>query len=63
MKRFLACTVLCAATVLGQSAPAPAGEVIGAGNFIHVVSNLDNSLAFYHDVIGLDLRPPLPGPS
>jgi hypothetical protein len=57
MKRFFACTVLCAATAFGQAAPAPAGEVIGAGNFIHVVSNLDNSLAFYHDVIGLDLQP------
>jgi predicted enzyme related to lactoylglutathione lyase len=34
---------------------APAGEVLGPGNFIHAVSNLDKSVDFYHDVIGLDL--------
>jgi catechol 2,3-dioxygenase-like lactoylglutathione lyase family enzyme len=58
MKQFFACALLCAAAAFGQSVPAaaPAGEVVGPGNFIHVVSNLDNSLAFYHDVIGMELQ-------
>jgi catechol 2,3-dioxygenase-like lactoylglutathione lyase family enzyme len=32
------------------------GQVIGAGNFIHNVSNLDKSLEFYHDVLGMELQ-------
>ncbi len=57
MKRFFACALLCAAAAFGQTTPAaaPAGEVLGPGNFIHVVSDLDKSIAFYHDVLGLDL--------
>lgn len=41
----------------GQNAPAPApaGVVIGNGNFSHIVTNLDRSIAFYRDVLGLDL--------
>ena len=42
------------------------GQVIGVGNFIHNVSDLDKSLAFYHDVLGMDLQraagPPATGP-
>jgi predicted enzyme related to lactoylglutathione lyase len=30
--------------------------VAGAGNFIHNVANLDKSLEFYHDVLGMDLQ-------
>lgn len=33
--------------------PAPAGDVVGVGNFAHVVADLDTSLRFYRDVIGL----------
>lgn len=33
--------------------PAPAGEIIGVGNFAHVVADLDTSLRFYRDAIGL----------
>jgi catechol 2,3-dioxygenase-like lactoylglutathione lyase family enzyme len=56
---------LCVLGVLALNAqtlgPAPAGEVLGVGNFIHVVSNLDKSIEFYRDVIGLDLTG-APGP-
>jgi catechol 2,3-dioxygenase-like lactoylglutathione lyase family enzyme len=40
---------------------APAGEVAGVGNFSHIVSNLDKSIEFYRDVLGLELTaPPAP---
>ncbi len=36
-------------------------DVLGVGNFIHVVGNLDRSLEFYHDALGLEMTGP-PGP-
>ncbi len=56
---FAACTV----GVMAQTALplAPAGEVLGVGNFIHVAANLDKSIEFYRDVIGLQLTG-APGP-
>ena len=58
MKRFFVYVLLSAASASGQTAPpaVPAGEVLGPGNFIHAVSNLDNSMDFYVGVIGLDLQ-------
>jgi catechol 2,3-dioxygenase-like lactoylglutathione lyase family enzyme len=45
-------------------APAPAGEVIGVGNFAHIVSDLDRSLGFYRDVLGLSVTNTIPfGPN
>lgn len=44
----------------GSAQTVPAGDVVGVGNFIHVVSSLDQSIAFYHDVLGMDL-PRAPG--
>jgi catechol 2,3-dioxygenase-like lactoylglutathione lyase family enzyme len=45
-----------AAALLAQGQQtAPAGDVIGIGNFSHVVTNLEKSVAFYHDVLGLDI--------
>src|ERR1700761_2080033 len=32
--------------------------VIGIGNFLHIVSDLDQSLTFYQDTLGLELRGP-----
>src|SRR5262245_60990040 len=34
----------------------PTGEVVGPGNFIHIVGDVDRSLAFYQDVLGMDLQ-------
>jgi catechol 2,3-dioxygenase-like lactoylglutathione lyase family enzyme len=42
-----------------QAVAAPAGEVIGVGNFLHVVADAERALTFYHDVLGMDL-PPVP---
>src|ERR1700722_4640356 len=46
----------------GQTAPQP--PVIGMLNYIHAVSNLEKSIAFYHDVFGFATpappRPPNP---
>ena len=33
--------------------PAPPGDIIGVGNFAHIVADLDTSLGFYRDVLGL----------
>ena len=35
--------------------PAPPGEVVGVGNFAHIVNDMDVSLAFYRDVLGLEV--------
>jgi catechol 2,3-dioxygenase-like lactoylglutathione lyase family enzyme len=46
-------------TALLSASPAmaaPAGEVLGAGNFIHLIAHLDRTIAFYHDVLGLDVQ-------
>jgi catechol 2,3-dioxygenase-like lactoylglutathione lyase family enzyme len=32
--------------------------VVGVGPFLHIVSDLDQSLAFYHDTLGLELSGP-----
>ncbi len=42
-----------------QPVAAPAGEVIGVGNFLHIVADAERALTFYHDVLGMDL-PPVP---
>jgi catechol 2,3-dioxygenase-like lactoylglutathione lyase family enzyme len=34
---------------------APSGEIVGVGNFAHIVADLDSSLAFYRDVLGLEV--------
>ena len=42
-----------AATLFAQ-APAPAGQVVGVGTFIHVVADLDKTMRFYGDRLGLE---------
>jgi predicted enzyme related to lactoylglutathione lyase len=51
MKLF-ATGILASAMLLAQ---APVGDIIGVGNFSHIVQNLDKSLEFYRDVLGLEV--------
>lgn len=54
MKHFIA--MLCASAGLLN-----AQEITGFGNFSHIVANLDKSLGFYRDVLGLEVvTPPRP---
>jgi catechol 2,3-dioxygenase-like lactoylglutathione lyase family enzyme len=56
--------ILVDTTAIGQ-APAPAaarsgnGAIVGTGQFTPFVENMDRSLAFYHNVFGMEV-PPLP---
>src|ERR1700727_1914942 len=55
MKRPIVAAFFLMSTVLmGQG-------VLGVGNFIHVVSNLDKSIEFYRDGLGLEMTG-APGP-
>ncbi len=57
--RFVA---LLLATALSIATPASAQEspVVGVGNFTHIVADLDKSLAFYRDVLGLEVVTTMP---
>ena len=56
MKRLMisAFFLMSTAVLMGQG-------VLGVGNFIHVVANLDRSIEFYHDGLGLEMTG-APGP-
>ena len=56
---LLALLLLPFTMIQAQPAAAPAGEVIGVGNFLHIVADAERALTFYHDVLGMDL-PPVP---
>src|SRR5271170_2885668 len=62
MKRFWQWLMVGAASVAITFAQAPAveppGDIVGVGNFSHIVANLDKSLEFYRDVLGLELAAP-----
>jgi catechol 2,3-dioxygenase-like lactoylglutathione lyase family enzyme/uncharacterized glyoxalase superfamily protein PhnB len=51
-----------ATSARGQQAPqaAPPGEIVGVGNFAHIVADLDTSLGFYRDVLGLTVSGTIP---
>jgi len=53
-RRTLAAFFLTSAVLMGQG-------VLGVGNFIHVVANLDRTIEFYHDALGLEMTG-APGP-
>lgn len=54
---YLAGALLAAAFVqpAARAQTAPPGDVVGVGNFAHVVEDLDVSLEFYRDVLGLEV--------
>lgn len=50
-----------ASTSVMAQAPAAPGDVVGVGGFSHIVDNVERSVAFYHDVLGLEMpNPPRP---
>lgn len=49
-----------AVLLLASSAFAQQARVLGVGGFAHVVADLDRSLRFYVDGLGLELRRPVP---
>ncbi|MGH8142118.1 MAG: VOC family protein [Steroidobacteraceae bacterium] len=49
----LGATALC--LIAAAASAAPAGKVLAPGNFIHVIGSVERTVAFYHDVLGLDL--------
>jgi lactoylglutathione lyase len=58
---FAGCLVLIGGLVLTAARPGaqpPAGAVKSLGNFSHIVADLDRSLAFYRDGLGLDVTGP-----
>jgi len=52
MRIFLA-TLFCGVVALGQTNDAP--HVIGILNYVHAVNDVDKTVAFYHDVFGLEV--------
>src|ERR1700678_2973960 len=54
----LAAMVLMASAGLAQT-PAPPGDVVGVGGFSHIVENVERSVGFYRDVLGLEMPNPL----
>jgi hypothetical protein len=59
---LLALFLLATGAPLAAQTPtsAPTGDVLGVGNFVHIVADLDHSLAFYRDVLGLAVTPSPP---
>lgn len=55
MARVSALLVLGSSLLFGQAAAPGRGAVIGTGVFTSFVENMDRSLAFYHDVFGMDV--------
>jgi catechol 2,3-dioxygenase-like lactoylglutathione lyase family enzyme len=45
-------------TCLFAQTPAPSGDVVGVGGFSHIVSSVETSVAFYRDVLGLEMPNP-----
>src|SRR3984957_21204389 len=60
--RILSAIVIASAQIaFAQTGTAPSdAPVVGMLNYIHAVNDLDRTLAFYHDVFGLDAPAPRP---
>src|SRR5271170_2686273 len=50
--------MLSVSTCLFAQRPAPPGDVVGVGGFSHSVSSVETSVAFYRDVLGLEMPNP-----
>src|SRR5580698_10624326 len=46
------------ATCVFAQTPAEPGAVVGVGGFSHIVDNVERSVAFYRDVLGLEMPNP-----
>jgi catechol 2,3-dioxygenase-like lactoylglutathione lyase family enzyme len=57
---LIALALMTASLTAQAPQPAPAGDVIGVGNFAHIVADLDTSLGFYRDVLGLAVTNTIP---
>jgi len=65
MKITVLLATLNAALLVGAVPPAtaqsaPATDVVGVGNFSHIVRDLDRAVAFYRDVLGLEVTNSVP---
>lgn len=58
MKLPIATLALFACASAGHAQTDPQGPVIGVGPFLHMVADLDKSIAFYRDTLGLKLNGP-----
>lgn len=60
MTRVAAVLVILAGSAAGVFAQTPAepGVVVGVGGFSHIVANLEKSVEFYRDVLGLEMPNP-----
>jgi catechol 2,3-dioxygenase-like lactoylglutathione lyase family enzyme len=52
------CWTLCGSAAWGQSGETAAGPAVGVRAMIHSVANLEKTVAFYHDGLGLELTGP-----
>ena len=57
--RIFALTASLTSSISAQAPSPPASDLIGVGNFIHVVANLEKSLAFYKDALGMEPNGPI----
>jgi len=57
LSRF-AVAIVWAVSVCSAQAPAPPGDVVGVGGFSHIVESVEKSVAFYRDVLGLEMPNP-----
>jgi catechol 2,3-dioxygenase-like lactoylglutathione lyase family enzyme len=58
--RFLSAILLASVAFAQTGAPPSDAPVVGMLNYIHATNDLDRTLAFYHEVFGLDAPEPRP---
>lgn len=59
MRKLFPVFIAASLAALAQPAlptPAPTGEVVGVGNFLHIVADVEKSVDFYQNVLGMDLQ-------